>query len=114
MSKPSVWKLPVLLILFFWAWQVIAYRAMVPRSGLAYGWFKTPGGHAAGVWVLDIPIFALLSTMAIDATVGSFQIWKEGRRFRIAGLWLWCSALSVIFAAPSLFLDFQGNASIFL
>lgn len=109
-----MWTLPVLVVLLFWVWQVLAYRALVPRSGLAYGWFKTPAGHAAGMWILNVPAYAVLTAMVVDAAAGSVKIWKEGRRIRIAGLWLWCLVLYVLFSVPSLFLDFQGNASIFI
>ena len=113
-STKIFWRLPLLAALVGWAWQAVAYFTLVPRSGLEYGWFKTPGGEVAGLVTLRIPLYAVLAIIAVSGCLGSSRYWREHSKSEILWLSGWCLLVSFIYCLPSAYLEAQGNASVFI
>jgi hypothetical protein len=104
----------LVVILLIWLWQRQAFTMLVPRSGLTYGYFLKPEGAKAGFWVLTCPLlvgFTCLSVCFITALVSG---WRFGVRRSLACMIPWWLAAFLIFALPSMYLDVQGNASVFI
>ena len=49
--------LAVVAILPIWLWQRLAYKSLVPATGLGYGYFLTPEGAHAHMWTLTYPFW---------------------------------------------------------
>jgi hypothetical protein len=104
----------LVVILLIWLWQRQAFTMLVPRSGLTYGYFLKPEGTKAGFWVLTCPLlvgFTCLSVCFITALVSG---WRVGVRRSLTCMMPWWLAAFLIFALPSMYLDAQGNASVFI
>ncbi len=104
----------IVAILSVWFWQRQAFTMLVPSSGLTYGYFLKPDGAKARFWVLDCPLwvgFACLAICCISALVSG---WRTGARRSLVCMIPWWLAAFLVFALPSMYLDAQGNASVFI
>ncbi|HEY6387123.1 MAG TPA: hypothetical protein VIX91_15715 [Candidatus Acidoferrum sp.] len=104
----------VLVILLVWLWQRQAFTMLVPRSGLTYGYFLTPEGAKAGFWTLTCPFRVGLTCLSICFTAAMVSAWRAGFRGLLACTIPWWVTAFLIFSLPSMYLDGQGNASIFI
>ena len=97
-----------------WAWQRLAYAMLVPAEGLAYGYFLTPGGRAAGILILRGPTIIVGTASTVLALASGAVAWRAGERWSIVALLSWWLAVYITFMLPSAYLDAQGNASVFI
>lgn len=104
----------IVAILFVWSWQRRAFIMLVPRSGLTYGYFLTPVGARAKFWVLTSPFIVGLTCLSVCFIATLVSGWRTGRRGLLACVIPWWLTAFLIFALPSMYLDAQGNASVFI
>lgn len=104
----------VVAILLIWVWQRQAFTVLVPKAGLTYGYFLTPDGAHARFWVLACPFWAGLACLSVCCIAALILWWRASARGSLACMVPWWLSAFVIFALPSLYLDGQGNASIFI
>jgi hypothetical protein len=104
----------IVAILLVWLWQRQAFKMFVPRSGLTYGYFLTPEGATAKFWVLSCPFWMGLSCLSICFIAALVSGWRAGFRRSLACMIPWWLTAFLIFALPSIYLDAQGNASVFI
>jgi len=104
----------IVTILLIWFWQRQAFTVLVPKAGLTYGYFLTPGGAHARFWVLVCPFWVGLACLSVCCIVALVLWWRESARGSLACMVPWWLAAFVIFALPSMYLDGQGNGSIFI
>jgi hypothetical protein len=104
----------IVTTLSIWFWQRQAFSALVPKAGLTYGYFLTPGGAQARFWVLVCPFWVGLACLSVCCIVALVLWWRESARGSLGYMVPWWLATFVIFALPSVYLDGQGNASIFI
>jgi hypothetical protein len=104
----------VVVILLTWLWQRHAFTTLVPRSGLRYGYFLTPDGAKAGRWVLTYPFRVGLICLSMFFVAALVLCWRAGFRGLVACMIPWWLTAFLIFALPSMYLDGQGNASVFI
>ena len=104
----------VFVILLVWLWQRQAFTNLVPRSGLTYGYFLTPEGAKAGLWTLTCPFRVGLTCLSICFIGALVLAWRAGFRGLLACIIPWWLTAFLIFSLPSVYLDGQGNASIFI
>jgi hypothetical protein len=102
------------VILLVWLWQRQAFTMFVPRSGLTYGYFLKPDGAKARFWTLTCPLRVGLACLFICFIAALFSAWRAGFRFLAACIIPWWLTAFLIFSLPSMYLDAQGNASIFI
>jgi len=102
------------VILLVWLWQKQAFAMFVPRSGLTYGYFLTPDGANAKFWTLTCPLRIGLTSLFICFIAALVSSWRAGFRFLSACMIPWWLTAFLIFSLPSMYLDAQGNASIFI
>jgi hypothetical protein len=102
------------LIALTWGWQRVLFLLMVPPDGLSYGYFLTPEGHSAGILVLQGPTVFGASVCALLAALSARAAWRAGARWSVVALLSWWLALFAVFMLPSMYLDGQGNATIFI
>jgi len=86
------------------------------RLGAAtpYGYFLTPSGGHARFWILTCPFWVGITCMSICSIIAVVLGWHTGARRSFACMIPWWIAGLVIFAQPSMYLDAQGNASLFI
>jgi hypothetical protein len=101
-------------ILVIWLWQRFAFTMLVPRSGLTYGYFLRPEGAQARFWVLTCPSYVGIICITIAFLTALVHAWRIGFRGLLACLIPWWLTAFLIFGLPSVYLDGQGNASIFI
>ncbi|MGH9712745.1 MAG: hypothetical protein ACRD5M_05525 [Candidatus Acidiferrales bacterium] len=104
----------IVAILLTWLWQRQAFTMLVPRSGLTYGYFLTPDGAKAGFWVLTCPFRAGLTCLSVCFIAALISGWRAGLRLLLPCIIPWWLTAFLIFALPSMYLDAQGNASVFI
>ena len=104
----------VVAILLVWVWQRQAFTMLVPRLGLTYGYFLTPEGARARFWVLTCPFRVGLTCLSICFIAALVSVWRAGFRSLLACIIPWWLTTFLIFSLPSMYLDGQGNASIFI
>ena len=104
----------IFTILAMWGWQRQAFISLVPRSGLTYGYFLTPVGTEARFWTLTCPFWVGLSCLVACCVAALISGWRAGARRSLACLVPWWLVAFLVFALPSLYLDAQGNASLFI
>jgi hypothetical protein len=104
----------VAIVLLIWLWQRQAFNTLVPKSGLTWGYFLSPEGAKARFWVLICPFWAGVACLSLTCACAIFIGWRAGHRLSLLCLLAWWLAVFVVFALPSVFLDGQGNASIFI
>jgi hypothetical protein len=104
----------VVAILFVWLWQRLAFTRLVPGSSLTYGYFLTPNGTAARFWVLTCPFWVGLTCVSICFLAALISSWRAGGRYSLTAMIPWWVATFLIFSLPSMYLDAQGNASVFI
>jgi len=104
----------VITILLVWFWQRQALTVLVPKAGLTYGYFLRPEGAQARFWVLVCPFWVGLACLSVCCMVAVILWWRTGVRGLLACMVPWWLAALVIFALPSMYLDGQGNASVFI
>jgi hypothetical protein len=104
----------VVVILLVWLWQRQAFTMLVPRSGLTYGYFLKPDGAKAGFWVLTCPFRAGLTCLSICFIAALVSGWRAGSRSLLACIVPWWLTTFLVFSLPSMYLDAQGNASVFI
>jgi hypothetical protein len=104
----------VVAILLVWVWQRQAFTMLVPHSGLTYGYFLTPEGARAGFWALTCPFRVGLTCLSICFIAALVSAWRAGSRSLLACIIPWWLTAFLIFSLPSMYLDGQGNASIFI
>ncbi len=102
------------VILFIWLWQRQASTSLVPKTGLTWGYFLTPEGAKARFWVLVCPFWVGVTCLSLCCVVAVVSWWRRGARRSLAYMIPWWLAAFVIFAIPLVYLDGQGNASIFI
>ena len=100
--------------LLIWLWQRLAFNIFIPRSGLRYGYFLRPEGAQARFWVLTCPSYVGMICLTIAFLATLVYGWRIGFRGLLACLIPWWLTAFLIFALPSIYLDGQGNASIFI
>jgi hypothetical protein len=105
----ALWVIPSI-----WLWQRLAFTALVPHAQLTYGYFLRPEGAEARFWVLACPFWVGLACLSICFVATLVLGWRTGARFSLACLVPWWVATLIVFALPSVYLDGQGNASIFI
>jgi len=104
----------IVAILFTWLWQRWAFTKLVPRSGFTYGYFLTLAGAKARFWALTCPFWVGLACLSICLVIALVLSWRAGRRGLLACVIPWWLTAFLIFVLPSMYLDAQGNASIFI
>jgi hypothetical protein len=104
----------LLVILLVWLWQRQAFTMLVPRSGLTYGYFLRPEGAKARVWTLTCPFRVGLTCLSICFIGALVSAWRAGFRGLFACTIPWWLTAFLIFSLPSMYLDAQGNASVFI
>ena len=104
----------VVAILVVWLWQRQAFTMLVPHSGLTYGYFLTPQGAKAGFWALTCPFRVGLTFLSICFITAVVSAWRAGFRSLLACIIPWWLTAFLIFSLPSMYLDAQGNASVFI
>jgi hypothetical protein len=104
----------IVAILLIWSWQRHAFTILVPRSGLTYGYFLKPDGAEARFWVLTCPFRVGLTCLSVCFIAALVSGWRAGFRGLLACVIPWWLTAFLIFALPSIYLDAQGNASIFI
>jgi hypothetical protein len=104
----------IVTILLIWFWQRQAFTMLIPKEGLTYGYFLTPEGAHARFWVLVCPFWVGLACLSVCCIVALVLWWRESARGLLACMIPWWLAALVVFALPSIYLDGQGNASIFI
>jgi hypothetical protein len=104
----------VVTILLIWVWQRQAFTVLVPKAGLTYGHFLTPNGAHVRFWVLVCPFWAGLACLSVCCIVALILWWRASARGSLACMVPWWLSAFVIFALPSVYLDGQRNASIFI
>jgi hypothetical protein len=100
--------------LLVWVWQRQAFTVLVPKAGLTYGYFLTQDGAHARFWVLVCPFWVGLACLSVCCIVALVLWWRAGARGSLACMVPWWLAAVLIFSLPSMYLDGQGNASIFI
>ena len=101
-------------ILSIWLWQKLAFSALVPSEGLTYGYFlRTEGAHAR-FWILTCPFYVGIACLVVCSFATMVSGWKAGARGALACIIPWWLAAALVFSLPSMYLDGQGNASIFI
>jgi hypothetical protein len=101
-------------ILLNWLWQKEAFRVLVPGARLTYGYFLKPEGAIARHWVLTYPLWMGLACLSACFVAALVSGWVAGARFSLVCLLPWWLAAFLVFALPSMYLDAQGNASVFI
>jgi hypothetical protein len=104
----------VVIILLIWFWQRYAFTMLVPHSQLTYGYFLTPDGANARFWVLTCPFRVGLACLMVSFVMGLVSCWRAGVRGSLACIIPWWLTTFLIFTLPSMYLDAQGNASVFI
>jgi hypothetical protein len=104
----------VVAILLVWLWQRQAFTMLVPRSGLTYGYFLTADGAKARFWALTCPFRVGLTCLSICFIAALVSAWRVGFRSLLACIIPWWLTAFLIFSLPSMYLDAQGNASVFI
>jgi hypothetical protein len=104
----------IVAILLIWSWQKLAFTRLVPSSGLTYGYFLTPIGATARFWVLTCPLRIGLTCLSACFIAALVSGWRVGRRGLLLCVIPWWLTAFLIFALPSMYLDAQGNASVFI
>ena len=104
----------ILTILSIWLWQRHEFATLVPPSGLTYGYFLRPEGAKARFWVLTCPFWAGLTCLSVCFIAAMVLGWRTGARRSLMCIVPWWLTAFLIFALPSMYLDAQGNASIFI
>jgi hypothetical protein len=104
----------IVAILLIWLWQRQAFTMLVPHSGLRYGFFLTPEGAKARFWVLTCPLRVGLTCLSLCFVTALVSGWRAGTRSLLACVIPWWLTAFLIFALPSMYLDAQGNASVFI
>ena len=104
----------VFLIFLVWLWQRHAFTTLVPHSGLTYGYFLTPEGARARFWTLTCPFRVGLTGLILCFIAGLVSAWRAGFRGLLACIIPWWLTAFLIFSLPSMYLDAQGNASVFI
>jgi hypothetical protein len=104
----------VVVIFLVWLWQRQAFTMLVPHSGLTYGYFLTPEGARAGFWTLTCPYRVGLTCLSICFIGALVSGWRAGFRGLLTCIIPWWLTAFLIFSLPSVYLDGQGNASIFI
>lgn len=102
------------VIPLIWLWQRLAFNAFIPHAQLTYGYFLHPEGAKARFWVLSCPLWVGLTCLAICFVATLILGWRAGARYSLACLLPWWIATLFVFMLPSVYLDGQGNASIFI
>ena len=104
----------IVAILSIWGWQRLAYKSLLPPRGLWYGFFLTPEGVHAHRWILTYPFWVGTTCLAVCCVASLVTGWRMGLRLSLLCLIPWWLSALAIFSLPSMFLDAQGNASIFI
>ncbi|MFY9731916.1 MAG: hypothetical protein WAK24_15025, partial [Candidatus Acidiferrales bacterium] len=91
-----------------------AFTLLVPKVGLAYGYFLKPEGAEARFWVLVCPFWVGLICLSVCRIAALVSWWRAGARFSLTCMIPWWLAAVVVDAMPSMYLDGQGNASLFI
>jgi hypothetical protein len=104
----------IIAILLIWLWQRLAFTRLVPRSGLPYGYFLKPENTSARFWVFSCPLWVGLTCLSICFIAALISGWRAGGRYSLAAIIPWWLTTFLIFALPSMYLDAQGNASVFI
>jgi hypothetical protein len=104
----------VVAILLIWLWQRQAFIVLVPHSGLTYGYFLTSQGAKARFWTLTCPFRVGLTCLFICFIAAVVSAWRAGFRSLLACIIPWWLTAFLIFSLPSMYLDAQGNASVFI
>jgi hypothetical protein len=104
----------VVFILLVWLWQRYAFTILVPHSGLTYGYFLTPEGTKARFWALTFPFRVGSTCLTICFIAALVLAWRAGFRRLLACIIPWWLTAFLIFSLPSMYLDAQGNASVFI
>jgi len=101
--------LGIAAILPIWLWQRLAYKSLVPATGLIYGYFLTPEGAHAHLWALTCPFWVGAACLTVCCVAALISGWRAGLRLSLLCLIPWWLSAMVIFSLPSMFLDAQGN-----
>ena len=104
----------VVVILLVWFWQRHSFTTLVPHSSLTYGYFLKPEGAKAGFWTLTLPFRVGLASLTLCFIAGVVSAWRAGFRGLLACVIPWWLTAFLIFSLPSMYLDAQGNASVFI
>jgi len=104
----------IAVVLSIWLWQQLAYKLLVPLTGLTYGYFLRPEGAKARFWVLDCPFWVGVGCLLVCFAAAMVSGWRAGARLSLLCQIPWWLTTVLIFALPSLYLDGQGNATIFI
>jgi len=104
----------VVTILLVWVWQRHAFTMLVPRSGFTYGYFLKPEGAEAKFWTLTCPFRVGLTCLFVCLAATVVTAWRAGFRGLLACVIPWWLTTFLIFSLPSMYLDAQGNASVFI
>jgi hypothetical protein len=104
----------VVAILLVWLWQRQAFTMLVPHSSLTYGYFLTPEGAKVRFWALTCPFRVGLTSLSICFIAGLVSAWRAGFSSLLACIIPWWVTSFLIFSLPSMYLDAQGNGSVFI
>ena len=104
----------IVVVALVWLWQKLAFIMLVPHSGLTYGYFLRPEGARAQFWVLNCPFWIGLISLTLCLVAAIVSVWRAGGRSSLACMIPWWLTAYLVFALPSMYLDGQGNASVFI
>lgn len=97
-----------------WGWQRMAYLLLIPNRFLMYGYFLSPPGTTARVYMMEAPLELGAALFVAALVYGTLSAWRAGARWLIAVLAAWWFTAYLIYASASLHLWAQGDAAIFI
>jgi hypothetical protein len=104
----------IAFVLCGWLWQWRAFVVFFPTGDLPYGYFLTPEGAGAHLWVLSGPFWTGTTLIGLICLVASVGWWRSRARLGVICMAPWWLATFVVFSLPSAYFDGQGNASVFM
>jgi len=114
LGKLAFWGVPSVLTGAGWAWQRLAYLHFLDHQSLTYGYFLTEAGKPARLWVVTVPSNTVAFAMVVFWLVVSIVLLRRRAYWRLLGAFVWMLLVLVVFSLPSIYLDLQGSAAIFI
>jgi len=103
----------IVVVWIGWAWQRFEYVRFIPNHLLQYGYFASPAGKSARFRVLELPFTSILVLLAALFCIHIVVGWRRVRWPSLV-LMLWWPVAALVFSLPSLYLELQGDAAIFI
>jgi hypothetical protein len=104
----------VLAVVVGWMWQRCAFLRLVPGGALQYGFFLTEEGADARFWILRLPVWLTDASLALAGCATCALAWRAGARWSIWALIAWWAVADLVFSFPSVYLSWDGEATLFI